>query len=180
MSTSTTMTVEDFADLSTSETEDFELIDGELIPKSSGNPLHARIRSRIDFAIESYLLKHPIGMVLIEIDCRLGESTVRRPDVAIFVGDRIRSVDPLKIPVPFAPDIAVEVLSHSESAIDVQHKALQFLAAGTREVWEVDHENAEILVRTNQEIRLLRGHAALETPLLPGFSAALSTLLAPF
>jgi Uma2 family endonuclease len=180
MSAKTLMTVEDFAALSTSETEDFELIDGELIPISSGNPMHGFVRGRIEFAIQSYLKLHPIGRVVSEIDCRLFHDTVRRPDVSIFLGDRIRTIDPRQVPVPFAPDIAVEVLSRSESAIDVNRKTLHYLAANTREVWQVDYENVVIFIRTNDGILLRRGEAALETPLLPGFSAALSTLLAPF
>ena len=101
MSAKTLMTVEDFAALSASETEDYELIDGELIPMSSANPLHARLRFRLEFALESYFRQHPIGLVLSEVDCRLSDVTVRRPDVSIFLGERARSIDPRKIPVAF-------------------------------------------------------------------------------
>jgi len=44
MSTKTLMTVEDFALMTNSDIEDFELVEGELIPLSSGNPLRADIR----------------------------------------------------------------------------------------------------------------------------------------
>ena len=44
MSTTTLMTVEEFARMSTPETVDFELVEGELIPLSSGTPLHAKPR----------------------------------------------------------------------------------------------------------------------------------------
>jgi hypothetical protein len=49
---------------------------------------------------------------------RPGEETVRRPDLAIFVAGRLDGVDRKKIPLPFAADIAVEVLSPSEIAFD--------------------------------------------------------------
>jgi hypothetical protein len=45
----------------------------------------------------------------------------------------------------------------------------------------LDHENQEIFIQTDDGIRLLRGaEAVLETPLLPGFSAPISKLLAGF
>ena len=44
MSTKTLMTVEQFAQRNTADTEDFELVEGELIPLSSGTPLHSEIR----------------------------------------------------------------------------------------------------------------------------------------
>ena len=47
MSTKAVMTVEQFARMSTAETEDYELVEGELIPLSSGTPLHAKIRDLV-------------------------------------------------------------------------------------------------------------------------------------
>jgi hypothetical protein len=38
MSTKTLMTVEQFARMHTADTEDYELVEGELIPLSSGTP----------------------------------------------------------------------------------------------------------------------------------------------
>ena len=180
MSTKTLMTVEEFAEMATSETEHYELVQGELIPWSSGSPNHAYVRGAIEHLLRGYFERNPIGKVFSEIDCRLTDDTVRRPDVASFLDERLRLLDRRKIPVPFAPDIAVEVLSPSESAIDVHRKALEYLAAGTREVWQLDFENGEIFVQIGSGIRLLRGGDALETPLLPGFSEPVAKILAGF
>ena len=89
------------------------------------------------------------------ICCFSGE-TVRRLDLAIFLANHWKAIDRNKIPVQFAPDIAVEVLSAHESAVDVHRKALEYLAAGSQEVWQLNHENGEIFVQTNSDIRLLR------------------------
>ncbi len=123
-----------------------------------------------------YFRQKPIGRVFSKIDCRLSDNIVRRPDLSVF----LRAIDLRVSPVPFAPDIVIEVLSASESAIDVNRKSLQYLAAGSLEVWQVDYENAQVFIRTKDDIRRLRGETALETPLLPGFSAPVSTLLAGF
>ena len=181
MSTKTLMTVEEFAHMTTSETEDYELVEGELIPLASANPMHADIRGLVEHLMRGYFESNPIGRVLAEVDCRLADDLVRRPDLSIFLSDRLKDIDRKKVPVPFAPDIAVEVLSPSETVVEVRRKALEYLAGGSREVWQLDHENREIFVQTDSGIRLLRGSTAvLESPLLPGFSASVTALLAGF
>ena len=177
MSTTTLMTVEQFAQMHTADIEDYELVEGELISLSGGTPLHAKVRDRIGDLIRSYLRRNPIGEAFAEIDCRISAYTVRRPDLSVFLGERSKQFNLNEIPVPFAPDIAIEVLSPFESAIDVNRKALDYLAAGSREVWLFDNTNGEISVRTDAGIRLLRGGDILESPLLPEFSYPVADLL---
>ena len=181
MSVKTLMTVEEFVAMSPEDTEDYELVEGELIPISSGNPLHVDVLGFLEFLLRTYFSGNPsVGHVLSEMDCQLTLDTIRRPDAAIFIGGRVKQIDRRKSPVAFAPDIAVEVLSPSEKATDVRRKTLEYLAAGSQEVWQFDLENGEILVQTNSGIRVLRGEDRLESPLLPGFSFPASVLLAGF
>ncbi len=180
MSTKTLMTVEEFAQMIPTEIEDFELVAGELIPLSSGTYLHAKIRGRTEFLISNYFERNPIGEVVSEVDCRLRETTVRRPDVSVFFNDRLRAIDRQKIPLPCPPDIAVEVLSPSESAVDVNRKVLDYLAAGSQEVWSLDYSNGEVFIQTNSGIRLFRGQDVVESPLLPGFGVVVDKLLGGF
>ena len=172
----TIMTAADFGQLKTSETEDFELVNGELIPLSSGTALHAKMRRRLERALESYFEGKFIGEALGEIDCRLSNETVRRPDVSIFLKEQLQRIDWNKIPVPFAPDIAVEILSPSESAIDVHRKVREYLGAGTEEVWIFDYVNAELFVHSRAGIRMLVDTDVLESTLLPGFAAKVAEL----
>jgi Uma2 family endonuclease len=181
MGTKTLMTVEEFAQMTTSETEDYELVEGELIPLLSASPIHAKVRQNVERHVANYLDRSPVGAVLAEVDCRIKEGLVRRPDVSIFLVRRLGEIDPMSVPLPFAPDIAVEVLSPSEPGVEIHRKALEYLAGGSVEVWQLDHDNGELFVQTDSGIRLLRGaDAVLESPLLPGFSVSLSTLLAGF
>ncbi len=177
MSTKALMTVEQFAQMSTADTEDYELVEGELIPLPSGTPRHNKIRDLIGHLLWIYFRGNPIGEALAENDCRIAEDTVRRPDVSIFLGERLRRIDLDKIPAPFAPDIALEVLSASESAVDVRRKVRDYLRAGSKEVWLLDRSNAEILVHTGAGIRVLQSTDLLESPLLPGFSVAVADLV---
>jgi Uma2 family endonuclease len=178
MSTKTLMTVEEFEQMQTAETEDYELVEGELIPLSRATPIHAEIRDLVGHLLWTYFKGNPIGKAFGEIDCRIAEDTVRRPDVSIFLGaERLNQMDRKKIPAPFSPDIAVEVLSPSESAVDVRRKVLDYLRAGSQEVWLVDHANSEILVHSGSGIRVFEEKDVLASPLLPGFSAAVADLV---
>ena len=89
MSTQTLMTVEQFAQMHITETERFELVEGRLIPLSSGIPLHGKVRDLVLYFLLGYFRNKPIGDVIAEIDCRLGPNTVRRADVSVFLGDRV-------------------------------------------------------------------------------------------
>ena len=175
MATKPLITAEQFGHLTLGETEDYELVEGELIPLSSGTPKHAEVRDLVITLIRYYLREHPIGRVLGEIDCQITSDTVRRPDVAIFLGPRAE-FDRNRIPIPYAPDIAVEVLSPSESAIEVRRKVREYLRAGSREVWLLDDANGEVVVHTSAALQLVPAPERLQTPLLPGFSVAVADL----
>ena len=178
MSTKTLMTVEQFAQMDSADTENYELVEGELIPLPSGPFIHSEIRDLVVVLMWNYFRGNPIGKAVSETDCRLGDDTVRRPDVSIFLDrERLRQIDQDKIPVPFAPDIAVEVLSPPDLAMDVRRRVRDHLRAGSKEVWLLDHENGEVHVHTAAGIRLLQGTDILETGLLPGFSAAVADLV---
>ena len=140
------MTVEQFAQMHTAETERFELVEGELIRLSSGIPLHGEVRDLILYFLLGYFRNEPIGEVIAEIDCRLGPNTIRCADVSVFLGERAKRIDMRTIPIPFAPDIAVEVLSPSEAAIAVNRKIHNYLDAGCQEVWLFDADNCNVFV----------------------------------
>ena len=178
MATKTLMTVEEFVQMDTAENEDYELVDGELIPLSSPILLHGIIRGRAERLIGIYFEANPTGGTVSETDCRVSYDTVRRPDLSIFLGERWQQLGLKTIPLPYAPDIAVEVFSPSEHVMEVNRKVRDYLSAGSREVWLLDHENVELHVRTKAGIRVLEGSDTLESPLLPGFSVGVAALLA--
>ena len=128
------------------------------------------VRDFIAHVVWAYFRQNPVGKVICEVDCRINDHTDRRPDVSVFLGERASQMDPNKIPISFAPDIAVEVLSAFESAIGANRKVRDYMGAGSREVWVVDHVNCEFFVHSSNGIRLLLAADVLDSPLLPGFS----------
>lgn len=172
------MTLEQFVEMNGEENRDYELVDGELIPLSSPILLHSIIRGRLVQLVGNYFDWNPIGGSASRTDCRINHDTVRRPDLSIFLGERWQQLDVYATLIPFAPDIAVEVLSPSEHIMDVNRKVRDYLSAGSKEVWLLDHAVCELHVRTKTEYRVLEGGDQLDSPLLPGLSINVAELLA--
>jgi Uma2 family endonuclease len=177
MSSATLISVEQFAAMPQDEAVQYELVEGELFEMPSATPKHAWIRDELCGAFRHYLSQKRLGVAVGEVDCQTGRESVRRPDVSFYRQERWSLVDQDRIPVLFAPDIAVEVLSPSEKAIDVNRKVHEYFAAGASEVWIIDTENIEIQIRTPSATRQLAAGDKLESPLLPGFSVDVSEAL---
>jgi Uma2 family endonuclease len=112
-----------------------------------------------------------------EYDCQISPDEVRHPDVSVFFNEHLRQIDPDRIPAPLAPDIAIEVISPSESAVELRRKIRDYLGGGSKEVWVVDRSNGEVLVHTSVNIRVLQGADVLESPLLSGFRTRVTDLV---
>ena len=82
--------------------------------------------------------------------------------------------------MPFAPDLAVEVLSPSNTVREMEQKIDLYFGAGSRMVWIVSPERRTVSVYTSPfEVRILREQDTLEGgDVLPGFSYELSKLFA--
>ena len=74
------------------------------------------------------------------------EIGVRVPDVAWASADFIARHG-MTTPLPGAPEICIEVLSPSNSAVETRDKVAAYLAAGAREVWLVQ-ESGELEILT--------------------------------
>jgi Uma2 family endonuclease len=178
MSTATLMSVEQFEAMPRDGRVDYELVEGELIEVSSPTARHAWIRDELRGSLRDFLRRTRLGVVVTEVDCRTTGNTVRKPDILFLMNERWALVDQDLLPLPFPPDIAVEILSPSEKAIDVNRKIDEYLAAGSREVWVVDPANIKVLIYTAERARRLVAGDNIESPLLPGFSVEVAEALA--
>jgi Uma2 family endonuclease len=105
---------------------------------------------------------------------RLWAGRVRIPDVAFFSWDRMpgRRRPPEPIPT-LAPDLAVEILSRSNTRAEMRLKRQDYFAVGVRLVWEVDPVARTVSVYTAVEpaALVLTEAATLDGgAVLPGFA----------
>src|SRR5258708_7924653 len=178
MSTKALMTVEQFAQIHTADTEDYGLVEGELIPLATGTYRHNKTRDLLGHLLWAYFKGNAIGEAVADYDCHVGD-VVRRPDLSIFLAERLHRLELDKVSSPVPPDIAVEVLSRSDSDMDVRRETLEYLRGGAQEVWHLDYLNVEVQIRAGDGIRILQETDLLESRLLPGFTAAVGDLLKP-
>ena len=102
--------------------------------------------------------------------------TVRAPDVAFVRSDRVAGELPDQF-FPGAPDIAIEVLSPSDSASAVEEKSEGWLNAGCHEVWLVDPRRKTDSQRKMSEGGMVtRAVQELSSDLLPGFELIVSAI----
>jgi Uma2 family endonuclease len=161
-------------------TRKYYLIDGELRSKMSPSQLHGEIASEIARRLGNYVIERGLGRVTVEVGYHPpgDRKTVLLPDVA-FEG-LPRAAQPSRSTyVPYMPDLAVEIVSPSQSLAESRRKAKAYLRHGTALVWLVNpaDKSAEVWTATtagapqNETIDLdgaFRGGSVL-----PGFSLPL-------
>ncbi len=148
----------------------YELNDGELILVGNAGARHERVKNRILAAFMRYQFQYGNGVVFSESMFTLSPNSARIPDVAFVSNSKMAQLPDDDSPIPFAPDLAVEVISISESPAEVEAKVWQYLDAGVAEVWQVYPADRYVRVRSLAGNRVLEVGATLATPILAGFS----------
>ncbi|HXA04299.1 MAG TPA: Uma2 family endonuclease [Bryobacteraceae bacterium] len=179
MDAKTLMSVEEFDRLAEPDELSYELDEGELVVMTKPRPLHNRIAERLFRALDRYLETYPVGEVFIfEYLFVLGPTIKRAPDVSFLRSERAKKIDP-HVDIPGAPDLAVEVLSPTDTVSAMRRKIRQYFAAGTQCVWIVYPETREVEIwkQPSQPQKVLQETDVLEdTDLLPGFALRVGAL----
>jgi Uma2 family endonuclease len=171
MSTATLMTVEQFEQLPEEDGVRYELKDGELVRMGNAKFRHEQTKSEILSCLVPFVVQHHLGRVYAETAFELSESRVCVPDVAFLTTESAAKGDPEHI-YRGAPDLAIEVVSESESAEELRQKIQDYLDAGSKGVWAFYPKLRVIAVYDNAGVREFRGEQVLEArEILPGFQA---------
>lgn len=173
------LTIEEFERLPDDDTR-LELVRGKVVREPPAGFEHGRLANRILYLLTHFVQEHGGGEVLAsETGFVLFEEppTVRAPDAAFVAEGRVPS------PAPpgfgrLAPDLAVEVVSPSNTIAQIHSKVLDYLDAGSRLVWVVDPATRSVTVyRSPKEIRLLTGDEELGgEDVLPDFRVGLKEI----
>jgi len=123
-----------------------ELSEGRLIITPAPTTKHQRILGKLYYLLYNYLLNNNLGEVLISpVDIRLGEGTIRQPDIVFMSNEHLDRITEKYWGVP---DFAIEILSESTAKEDRINKFFEYLQAGILEYWIVDPEAKTIDVYT--------------------------------
>jgi Uma2 family endonuclease len=126
----------------------YEIVDDQIVEKDTVGAYELVLANTLADLIRSQPGVRDLGRVLVEVvfDLRPAVNRHRRPDVAFVSFERwprAREV-PDAVSWPIVPDLAIEVVSRSNSAPAVKSKMREYFAAGVRRVWIVFPKTREI------------------------------------
>ena len=156
-----------------------ELVDGELRTVSPASGRHGYIALRLGGLLMAFVTERRLGYAFDgQTGFRFSDGNLRSPDLSFVTAAKL----PEGVPAGFlhvVPDLAVEVLSHTERAGDVAHKVAEYLAVGVRLLWIIDPDRRSAVVyRPGTVPRTVRDDGVLDgEDVVPSFKCPLSLLL---
>lgn len=163
----------------------YEVVEGVLVRVAGSGKQAARIGLRLGGRLGAHVDGARLGVVTGADGVYKfpGAETGLIPDVGFYAAERDALVVDDEKPIPFEPDLAVEVASPSQSAREMAAKARVYLRAGTRLVWVVWPQSAHIDVWRSDvltgPVQSLGLSDIIEgADVVPGFSYAVAELFA--
>lgn len=185
-STDQRYTVEEFWALPEEMTDGCELIDGRLLKKhvwdGDGKGMtppmynHARVMKYVYRPLDEFANRHNLGEILHEpaIMVGAGQERMRKPDLALFVGEPPIAAEAI---YHLVPAFAIEIISPNNTAVDMFNKVEEYLAAGVRLVWQIFPERRSVIAFGPDHAAVFRaGDVITAEPVLPGFTCPVSDL----
>jgi Uma2 family endonuclease len=159
-----------------------ELVDGVLVEKAMASS-ESLVAADLIFFLKLHQRNYNIGGAILGEGglLRLCPGLVRAPDVSFISKDQFPGgrfpMDPI---ASLVPDLAVEVISKSNTKQEMERKLGEYFETGTRLVWLVRPKTRTVDVYTAvEQIRRLRGKQILDGgDVLPDFTLPLTELFA--
>jgi Uma2 family endonuclease len=169
---------EAFTQLPENNGRDFEFIAGKVVEKMVSRPRQSSVAMRLGGYMTVFVLQHNLGRVTgADGGYRVGRERYI-PDVA-YISKARQPVQPEDAYNPLPPDLAVEVVSPSNTDEDIRVKVMNYVAVGAV-VWVIDPDRQRVEVyQPGQAVIVLGAGTTLDGgTLLPGFTLALADLFA--
>jgi len=154
----------------------YELIDGVICMSPSPSRPHQKIVTEIVRQIADHLMRHPTGEVVVEVDVRLGEDLVYRPDLVFLCAEKAARC---RERINVVPDLIVEVVSPDSRRYDHETKKHDYERYGVSEYWLIDRDQREFTFYRLQDGRFVAvqpGPATYASEMIPGFELDLQRL----
>lgn len=155
-----------------------ELIDGTLVEKAQMSYLEDSLTTVLATFLHTFLWKHKLGKAFTAGALyKLIDGNFRLPDITVCLKDKFPKGKVERVPyVDFAPDLAVEVLSKSNTPREIQRKRRELFDSGTKVMWVVDPEKRTVAVYiTPDDAQVLTEQDTLTGgDLLPGFELSIA------
>jgi len=159
----------------------YEIVNGELIDMGNSGAKHGYVCSVLMILLGGYVHIQKLGAMFDSSTAfKMKSGNKRSPDLSFMAKERLQGLD--ELPDGFlegAPDLAVEILSPSNTVEEIHNKLVEYFDNGSRLVWVINPKEKYVLVyRSSQEPdRLLKSIDSLDgEEIVPGFSLAIAEL----
>ena len=175
------ITVAEFEAMAADPGHRYELVDGELVDMD-GAPKHGRMTLWIGGLFRDYI--DAVGLPLDVGVCtgfQIDPYTLRFPDVHVTSWERMAAYDEDAGGFPhFAPDVAVEVASPSNTPAALARKTEEYFANGTQAVWIAYPDPRTVSIRRPGQPERVFGVGDILTgdPEIPGFACSVADIFA--
>ena len=177
-------TYADYKEWELAEGERFELIRGEAFAMSSPNERHQAILMELSAQIHNFLRGKPCKVYPAPFDVRLfyeedeSDDTVVQPDIMVICDEKKLGPEGCR----GAPDLIVEILSPSNTAVEMERKLKLYREAKVREYWVVDPVNSGLTVYSFTD-GIIKGYTygsadVVPVSVLPGLEISLEQAFA--
>jgi Uma2 family endonuclease len=169
----------------------YEIVDGMLIMEPAPTIEHQLNSARIYRPLDDHVFAHRLGVVLyapVDVMIQRSPLRTRQPDVLYISMERIvhygfDSIENVPF-LDFPPDLAVEIVSPSESKSKVFDKLKDYQAIGVDECWLIRkrEKTVEVLQLTADTIEssgVFSGNQTIESQVLPQLALSVDTIFAP-
>jgi Uma2 family endonuclease len=158
-----------------------ELVDGILVEKTVGYE-ESLLAGWILTLLNNFVVPRRLGFVAGEAGMlKIGKGLVRIPDVSFISRRRVPGGKRPKGPIAgVVPDLAIEILSESNTPKEMRHKLREYFKSGVRLVWYVDRlaRTVEVYTAVNHRIVVTGSQTLTGGDVLPGFKVKLKDLFA--
>lgn len=160
----------------------YELHNGEIVEVGTSSQKHTVLGVWFVSMLYFFVKSHKLGGRVTGADgtYKLNELNIRVPDAAYVSKEKVATLPRGTVYCPFAPDLAVEIKSPSNSKREMRDLAALYLSSGARLIWIVDFTAKRVQVyRAGQQPVEISGDGELDGyDVLPGFKVRLTEMFA--
>ncbi|MDE2788417.1 MAG: Uma2 family endonuclease [Chloroflexota bacterium] len=161
----------------------YELVKGVLVELMAASEEHEHTGSLVNWRMAEHVFPNQLGRVYTSsrgyVTGSDSPATSRMPDVSFVSTARLDQPELAGMLYNGAPDLAVEILSDSNTPAEIAQKVSEYLTAGGKAVWVIDIDARTLTVHTADAPPLTLTDADMVDggEYLPGFACAVADLL---
>lgn len=161
----------------------YELVKGVLVEQMVASEEHEHTGSLVNWRMAEHVFPNQLGRVYTSsrgyVTGPDSPATSRMPDVSFVSNARLAKPDLVGMLYDGAPDLAVEILSESNTPAEISQKITEYLNAGGKAVWVIDIDARTLTVHTADAppVTLTDADTVNGAGYLPGFACAVADML---